>query len=180
RRTQCRNNLKQLGIAMHSYHDTMRVLPMGHSDTIWGTADANYGGGWAWSTAILPYLDQAPLYNQFNFSNTPYSLPVNQPLMKTSLATYNCPSDIKPQTVGNNAGSAGSGAGVAAVATTSYQGVFGCFDGDPCNQNGSGPNSVIEAPRNNGVFLVHTCRNFKHITDGLSNVIMVGEVRWIP
>jgi prepilin-type N-terminal cleavage/methylation domain-containing protein/prepilin-type processing-associated H-X9-DG protein len=57
RRTQCRNNLKQLGVAMHNYHDVHNTFPYG----LWD--DDSYG----WGTFLLPYLDQAPLYNQINF-----------------------------------------------------------------------------------------------------------------
>lgn len=177
RRTQCRNNLKQLGIALHNYHDAANVFPMGFSDTVWG-GNERIGDGWAWGAAILPYLDQAPLFNQFNFSNTPYSLPTNQPLVKTPLASFSCPSDIKPVTVANNSGSAGNGAGAAAVATASYQGVGGPFDGNPCDQ--SGATGVVPHSRNIGLLIVNTCRSFRDITDGSSNVFVIGEVRWIP
>src|SRR5437588_8459259 len=68
RRSQCRNNLKQLGIALHNYHDTHRVFPIGFLDTIWGTGETNVSAGWSWGAYLLPYLDNAALYNQFNFS----------------------------------------------------------------------------------------------------------------
>jgi len=56
RRTQCRNNLKQIGLALHNYHDTHRVFPPGY---ITGTVPSNIG----WGTFLLPFIDQAPLYN---------------------------------------------------------------------------------------------------------------------
>lgn len=58
RRTQCKNNLKQYGLALHNYHDTFSVFPMGSSQA-----------EWCFETFILPYLDQAPLYNLINFPN---------------------------------------------------------------------------------------------------------------
>src|SRR6185436_9747421 len=66
RRTQCRNNLKQLGLALHNYHDAKNRFPQA---VIWGTWN---GQSWlpnhhTWLTMLLPYLDQAPLYNQVNF-----------------------------------------------------------------------------------------------------------------
>lgn len=177
RRTQCRNNLKQFGIALHNYHDTYKGFPIGFIDTVWGTGDRGLCSGWAWATGLLPYIDQATLYNQFNFRDNPYSLPTNQPLSGTPLSVFSCPTDIKPPTSANNSGSAATGAGIAKVATTSYQGVFGCFDGDPCTNVNNVP---VSAVRNNGLFTLNLSRNIKMVTDGTSNVFAVGEVRWIP
>src|SRR6266542_1460478 len=79
RRTQCRNVLKQFGLALHNYHDTFRAFPPGHLhrglfDGVADTANAagNGGTGFDWTTMMLPYMDQAPLYNQFNL-NVPIS-----------------------------------------------------------------------------------------------------------
>lgn len=71
RRSQCKNNLKQFGLAMHNYHDTFSTFPMGHdcftdrlpSGTTWTRRLSFFQG-------LLPYIDQAPLYNQINFSYT--------------------------------------------------------------------------------------------------------------
>ena len=73
RRTQCQNNLKQIALALHSYHELHSMFPQGQvfrgpSD---GTSDAP---GWSWSSMILPMIGQAPLYNKFNFS-----LPLHDP-----------------------------------------------------------------------------------------------------
>ena len=57
-RAQCQNNLKQLGLALHNYHDTNNAFPLGNT-----TAAKTY---WAWSILILPYLEQQNLYNQLN------------------------------------------------------------------------------------------------------------------
>src|ERR1043166_9160220 len=72
-RTECGNNLKQIGLALHQYHDTRKVFPPAYlrtSDRQVGTSygvsypDSNWNGlpGWAWGTLILPYLDQGPQY----------------------------------------------------------------------------------------------------------------------
>src|ERR1700760_3465258 len=72
RRTQCRNNLKQLGLALHNYLEGNQVFPMGLSDTVWGSAEIT-GDGWAWGAGVLPYLDRGSLFNRFNFSANPYA-----------------------------------------------------------------------------------------------------------
>src|SRR4051812_6730319 len=59
RRSQCKNNLKQIGLALHNYHDTANTLPPGW---IGDPTGSNAGNRWGWGTMILPYLDQAPLY----------------------------------------------------------------------------------------------------------------------
>ena len=62
RRTQCRNNLKQIGLALHNYNDAHSALPSG-SIVLLNGAGTNYGGhGWTWHASILPYIDQGNLY----------------------------------------------------------------------------------------------------------------------
>src|SRR5438128_1844485 len=75
RRTQCRNNLKQIGLALHNYHDTMNTFPMGMSG--WpGTLE---GAEWGWGVFIIPYLDQSALYISIsqapNGTSPHYNLP---------------------------------------------------------------------------------------------------------
>lgn len=176
RRSQCRNNLKQLGLALHNYHDNSQVFPMGFSDTVWGNAEVT-GDGWAWAAGLLPFIDQAPLYSQLNFNTNPYNIAGNQALIATPLFVFSCPSDIKPAVTPNNPGNAANSRGATAVATSSYMASAGPFEGSPCVSNGGVP-----APdaRNIGLFRVNTSLSFRHITDGTSNVFAVGEVRWIP
>ncbi len=183
RRTQCKNNLKQLGIAMHNYHDVFNRFPMGFSDPVVGNSE-RISGGWAWSAYLLPYLEQGNLWQQLDFRTTPYALTTvggqavqNQLLTATPLPVYNCPTDARPAAAANNAGSAGSGAGTALTALTSYQGCLGAFDGAPCNTSGT---EVTLDSRNNGILVVNGSVSFRDVTDGTSNVIMIGEVRYIP
>src|SRR5947209_7642263 len=74
RRMQCVNNLKQIGIAMHNYHESQGVFPPGYT-SYWkkdggdaGTAEDDIGQGWAWGSLILPQMEQSALYNAINFS----------------------------------------------------------------------------------------------------------------
>lgn len=91
RRTQCKNNLKQIGLAMHNYHDVNNGFPVAQYSCCWGT----------WVVSILPYIEQTPLYNQYEF-NRKYGIPsdtarynhsVNLPVTRTRLAALTCPSD---------------------------------------------------------------------------------------
>ena len=68
RRTQCRNNLKQIGLAIHNYLDIHDRFPPGH---YWSSNTADSGGtGWLWGTHLLPQMDQAPLYNTIDFGSS--------------------------------------------------------------------------------------------------------------
>ncbi len=108
RRTQCKNNLKQLGLAMHNYHDSLNTFPPGVVDP--GTScDLAAAGSaarfWGGHTFILPYIDQAPLYNQLAPGSTgpgacgmPASTQLfppttGQQLLRSPLAAFRCPSD---------------------------------------------------------------------------------------
>src|SRR5260370_40923270 len=70
-RMKCTNNLKQIGLALHNYHDTMKVFPPGYVDGNTdpnSTPDKDMGPGWGWATFLLPDLDQGNVYNQINLS----------------------------------------------------------------------------------------------------------------
>ena len=111
RRTQCKNNLRQIGIALHNYHDTMNTFPMG----MCGWPSELSGTLWGWGTMILPFLDQSPLYNGIASSPGGISLHFNRPaigfdavmtsvtptnpLLQTNLSVYRCPSDSAAPTV---------------------------------------------------------------------------------
>jgi prepilin-type N-terminal cleavage/methylation domain-containing protein len=116
RRTQCRNNLKQIGLALHNYHDAHRVFPpaivgSGRRQQFVPRANFDPHPGWhvknttGW-VMMLPFYDQAPLYNQYNFNtvssvSNPYSYPIatptdpliNTPVNRVILEMFLCPSD---------------------------------------------------------------------------------------
>ena len=91
RRMQCTNNLKQLGLAVHMYHDTFKVIVAGSSHTNWsGTNDSVFTG---WGIATLPYLEQGNLYNIYRHEL--YNVhQLNLPVHQTRLAFHICPSDV--------------------------------------------------------------------------------------
>jgi prepilin-type N-terminal cleavage/methylation domain-containing protein len=184
RRTQCKNNLKQIGLALHNYHDTFNKFPMGFIDTKVGNT-AQLDGGWSWAAMLLAHLEQAPLYQTIQFQFHPYGTgsgpgSPNNPNTRacaTPLAVFNCPSDGEnPKTVANNGANPN---GTQALAVSSYMGSIGAFDGDTCDDTTSPPN-ILVPKRNNGLLIVNQCHDFGKISDGTSNVFAVGEVQFEP
>lgn len=95
RRTQCTNNLKQIGLALHTYHDTHKAFPYSYSNNAlvginWG--DCTNAMAHSWMQHILPFVEQAGLYNQIKF-NAPLSDPANEAVSMTVLSGYLCPTD---------------------------------------------------------------------------------------
>jgi len=159
RRTQCRNNLKQIGLALHNYHDTYNTFPTSVTYAYNGGTTASPSWqprNFTWIQAILPYIDQAPLYNQINFSLPAYTqtLPSTQPLREVMLNGYLCPSDP---------GFGGPGA-TGGFAWTNYAVNEGYDWWDRRNSPLGGTFGV-------GFY----CR-MRDIVDGTSNTILVGEV----
>jgi type II secretory pathway pseudopilin PulG len=89
RRSQCKNNLKQIGLALHNYEEDQGALPPAH------TVDANGRPLHSWRTLILPYLDQKPLYERIDLSK-PWNDPVNAEAFAAHLPAYVCPSTDIP------------------------------------------------------------------------------------
>ncbi len=179
RRSQCVNNLKQLGIALHNYHDVVGRLPWGSG--AWGWND------WSGQILMLPYMEQTPLYNSFNFfhvqgigtlpdqeggigSNTPR----NSTSVSAKVATFICPSDSDrvgtPCGHMSYRGNSGSfpacfvgGINNATVGSTSQ--LSGIFQWVGVNETSTPQSGQPAFP---GV-------NFANITDGLSNTAMMSE-----
>lgn len=91
RRTQCRNNLKQIGLALHNYLDVHSMFPPAFVSDI--STNDTAGGQWSIHARILPYLDQANLYNQADLSLA-YDDPANGDIASQRVAAYLCPSEI--------------------------------------------------------------------------------------
>ncbi len=188
RRSQCQNNLKQIGLALHNYHDSNRKFPAGWVDLTPGNGiDApiprppgETAGGWSWSAIILPYFEQSALFDELNLRYHPYGTggdPAGNNLraVAKSLPSFNCPSDgVKTAFLANNAGNPN---GTANLATTSYCGCNGPFDGQICDNTTTPPSSH---PRNIGLLVMNKERRFNDVLDGTSNVVAVGEVSFNP
>ncbi len=172
RRSQCKNNLKQIGLALHNYLDVHQTFPPGWIGTQ-GSAPSPMGvSGFSWGAFILPYIEQATLYQQMRFDR-PMDDAVNVPFLKQRLAVFQCPSDPKPDTFriedrnGNE----------IEMATANYTGVFGtyelhdCFDGTP----GTLPLTSQGQCISNGMFFHNSKVLIRDVTDGTSSTLMVGE-----
>jgi prepilin-type N-terminal cleavage/methylation domain-containing protein len=178
RRTQCKNNMKQLGLALHNYHDTFLLFPMSYGN---GTYDES-GRMESWLFGIFPYIDQAPLFNSINFSVGANATPQNVAATQQVIPAYLCPSDST-----NNGGKLNNRAnmnGGIYYAVTGYKAVagnnwaWGNFPYTHPTGRNAGNNNGLDAGngwmcRNSNGNVIVTA--MKHLTDGTSNVTMVGE-----
>jgi prepilin-type N-terminal cleavage/methylation domain-containing protein/prepilin-type processing-associated H-X9-DG protein len=180
-RMKCQNNLKQIGLALHSYHDANLYFPPGYIDGNTdpnSTPDNDVGPGWGWASFLLPYLEQGNVYRQINF-NQPVGSGVNAQISQQVLTIFQCPSDPYQQPVPIYDSSFSSP--VATVAHGNYVGCNGweeCFNGAGGNpQPGPGGDGLsgLYGPAGRGLFYRNSRTNFASVTDGTSNTIFVGE-----
>lgn len=164
RRSSCKNNVKQIGIAMHNYHDVHNTLPPGYLDDD-PTANVTNHNLLGWGTFILPYLEQSALYDSIGsaggFNNDWTTIPeittgtasVPVPYSKIKLSAYICPSDPMG---GNNTDLSDYG-------KSNYTGVAG----NTYRSSGS--------TKPTGSFYDNSNVAFRDIRDGLSNTMLIGE-----
>ena len=169
RRTQCKNNLKQIGLALLNYESSFRVLPPGYiAGTRFIDGETDTSPGWSWGAMILPQLDQTPLSTSINFA-LPVQATANANAIQATLPSFLCPSDqfLGPTfPVGD-----GLGGSVATVAPASYAGSVGSDATDVSlglNNDGLG----------DGVFYRNSSMRMASIVDGASQTIFVLERAW--
>jgi prepilin-type N-terminal cleavage/methylation domain-containing protein/prepilin-type processing-associated H-X9-DG protein len=163
-RLQCQNNLKQMGLALHNYHDNFQSLTPGYvawKPYVDGATDTT--PGWAWSALILPYLEQEPLYNALRL-NLPVEHAQNTPAVQTLVKVYLCPSDQTPAAAFAVPDAFGKSVGL--LAPSSYT---ACVGGDE---------SDVPGPSGQGVFYRNSRTRLTDITDGTSTTILIGEKSW--
>ncbi|MBX3436141.1 MAG: DUF1559 domain-containing protein [Planctomycetaceae bacterium] len=181
RRTQCKNNLKQIGLALHNYHDTYLMFPMSielDTDPIIASDGAIIQEfdktQWSWCTRILPYVEQANLYEALHINTLEMfqlaldtANPQRLELLRTPLAVYMCPSDPTGPINQNRPYTGFSPGNEYEFAKTNY---VSCTDGN-------GPTSATNPEFKDypGIISGNSRNSVKDITDGTTNTIMVGE-----
>ena len=194
RRMSCSNNLKQLGLAMHNYHDTYKRFPM-HG--IYHNSGTGVGGsrqpGWDWSNAskgsmlvkLLPFVEQQPLYDSINFTlgavawNSPnvegQTLPNGSLIRSTEMPAFMCPSKSSENSIGHSP--------VSNYAPNMGNQILhgtGCEATFPGNIFGTGGD--VHANSDDGIQISgiisrgQWAPNIAQITDGTANVLMMGEI----
>ena len=187
-RTQCVNNLKQLGIAVHSYHDAYKHVPPNATVIQYNwSADSEAAGPtiWSWIARILPYIEQGSLAIEFNIPNG--TMANAESGMAAVIPVLRCPSD---NTSGTGTDSTWPNINGITMGLTNYKGCSGCNWGynsgsdfttnfpvsDPNAPPGVNPEDGLD--HGNGIFY-RTDGNRKltlvGITDGTSNTFMIGE-----
>jgi prepilin-type N-terminal cleavage/methylation domain-containing protein len=128
RRTQCVNNLKQLGVAVHTYESTHRAFPPGYVSNF-DAGGNDIGPGWGWSALLLPPMEQKPLFDSVNLS-LPIEDSSNETGRLTRIAVYLCPSDDQaPSWLAMKCDATGIPIqSICRVASASYVGMFGTSD----------------------------------------------------
>jgi len=165
RRSQCVNNLKQMGLALHNYHDTVGVFPPGYvSNQVPGSnpiVDGNdTGPGWAWGSMILPQLEQDPLFHAINFSLS-VAFRANDTASLSRVNVYLCPSDGTPNSVPVRDST--NTKTVDTVGTGNYVGVYGI--GGVGGAPGGG----------RGLFFRNSRIAVRDVLDGTSQTFAIGE-----
>src|SRR5262245_36490951 len=183
-RMKCQNNLKQIGLALHNYHDANGTFPSGHKVTTTNPSNdglAIYFSNWA--ILILPYIEQDNLYKLYDQTISNFHAN-NKAVRETYIATYSCPSDINANKILTPETAPGSGGGGTAFMTGSYRGMGG-VSATGFDQWAGYPSEVLrnsqQGPGLRGMF--HTDwpggpvgpERMASMIDGTSNTLMVGE-----
>ena len=192
RASQCKNNMKQLALALHNYHDAQRTFPPGYISII-GVKGSQLRNEWGWGAFLLPYVDQAPLFRHidFNLSVSGHSsgededvpsgglgtLPLSQ-VVTTDIPVFRCTVD---QSQSTQASTLPVGQNVP-FAPSSYSAMTGIhWMSLPCATFVSKlnePAPEITTPRcqpSNGAFFLNSRVRFDDLRDGVSQTIALGE-----
>lgn len=175
RRSQCTNNLKQIGIALHNYHDTFKTFPLGS----FNLREAWPSSGTNWRALILPFMEQSTVHDQLQFSSNPAvhfmaggaaggaALDGNKVLEDLVIDGYRCPSSVIAELGGHNNNRA---------MNILYVGIQGCAPPVPGPDANRGTKDCSYGiTSNNGMLPKNECTQFKDCQDGTSNTMIVAE-----
>ena len=196
RRSQCSNNLRQMGLAFQNYHASQNHIASGWLEDYNPTRSARKSN-FLWSAVILPYVEQAALHSQLDFdqqstAGTPGGAVDNIDLIGTELPGYRCPSDQIEANSTSVVGNGGFTPAIPSVAVSNYVGsgttCLVCFFGQlPDKSDGSNIDVVgacrqlpmlaplAQVTRQNGVMYRNSETPIRQITDGTSNTFLIGE-----
>ena len=161
RRTQCKNNMKQLGIAVHNYHSTVGLLPPGAAVNLDVSVTGN-NGSWGVHGRLLPFLEQGNIYQNVNLS---IAWDFQEPIDNLRVPVFYCPSDP------NGDRGRDPGKGKVRLYPTNYGFNYGTwFVFDPTSNVGG-----------DGAFFPNANLGFKSFIDGTGATLMAAEVKaWTP
>ena len=177
-RTQCANNLKQMGLAVHAFHDVYKGLPPGRLD---------YDGGATWCILLLPYLDQGVLASQWDLTQSYYVQPTS--MVQTPVSSFFCPARRSPTTTQLSSTDIPNSPWAGAITTApGYPGALG----DYAACDGTNINGLYNTPQADGAIIIadythaaggppyvitrwRSLTRFATITDGTSNTLLIGE-----
>ncbi len=171
RRIACVNNLRQLGLGLHNYHDQHLCFPPGSQ-----VADIRthaYSKSFGWTIMLLPHIEQQALYTRFDFNGDAQSLE-HRPLTTTILPLFVCPSDPKS---GALVPSVAPGSG-GLLAPSCYFGVAGTnalFQSQSPSECLALDSNGLNPPIQSGVLFGNSAVRMSDITDGASNTLILGE-----
>jgi len=172
RRSSCKNNLKQIGLALHNYHDTYRTFPPGY--VLRTNASQGEHQKWAWAAFLLPNIEESGLYDALEISSNPDTdlddfAGSGQLARTANIDTYRCPSDPAPD-LNNWRGNR---------STSNYVASLGADDADIGTTGSKTTPRAQEANTDRGgIFWRNSRVRMRDITDGTSNTIGVGERTW--
>ncbi len=169
RRTQCRNNLKQLGLALHNYHDSHSQFPPANIRA--PENGGEFGNGFAWGAFLLPNLEQTAIYNKLNFQIGVFE-GQNKTLIQSlpGLPSVICPTDAqRNRTISVYLGATPANTNeMTSVPSTSYFGSGGAFQWAGESSNSNEANGFFRSQPGSPVTITS-------IRDGTSNTIAIGE-----
>ncbi len=169
-RLQCTNNLKQICLGLHNYHDVYKYLPKGCAPDVDGNGNVTASWGSSWKVWILPYIEQGAIYSKWQFTaNSGYvngnNMSTTVPLVhNVQLSVFRCPSSALPA---NYPGSWNNG---AIQMFTCYPGISGAS-----NSPGGVSNGGAGLVSGGGILFPNSKITMVSITDGTSNTMLVGE-----
>jgi prepilin-type N-terminal cleavage/methylation domain-containing protein len=155
RMTQCKNNIRQIGLAALLYEGTYHTLPTG-----WISEGDTNEPGWGWAALLLPYLEEEAIVDRHIHLSLPIADPSHAAARLSVVATYTCPSDPTPVVVPLLREDSSK---LFDIARANYAGMFGTREIEDDPDNGD------------GILFRNSRIRLKDIVDGLSKTIMVGE-----